>query len=57
MCRWLFVRMLLRKATRDEDFGAAQELKAKVEGTPVQALVGPEVSRRLRLSHFKTIGT
>ena len=49
--------MILRKAMRDEDYGAAQELKAKVEGTPVQALVGPEVSRRLRLSHFKTIGT
>jgi hypothetical protein len=34
-----------------------QELKAKAEEIPLQAWVGPEVSRRLRLPHFKTIGT
>ena len=35
------------RSTRDEDFGAtAQELKGKAEEIPVQAWVGPEVSRR-----------
>jgi len=46
------------RSTWDEDFGAAaQELKAKAEAIPVQAWVGPEVSRRLRLPHLKTVGT
>ena len=46
------------RSTRDEVSGAtAQELKAKAEANPVQAWVGPEVSRRLRLRHFKTVGT
>jgi hypothetical protein len=29
----------------------------KMEGKPLQALTGPECSRRLRLPDFKTIGT
>jgi len=29
----------------------------KGKGIPVQALAGPEISRRLRLADFKTVGT
>lgn len=46
------------RSTRDEDFGAtAQELTAKVQAILVQPWVSPEVSRRLRLRHLKTVGT
>jgi hypothetical protein len=31
--------------------------KCKGKAIPLQAWTGPEVSRRLRLSDFKTIGT
>jgi len=31
--------------------------KGKGKATPLQAWTGPEASRRLRLSDFKTIGT
>jgi hypothetical protein len=31
--------------------------KGKVKAIPLQALTGPEGSRRLRLPDFKTIGT
>jgi hypothetical protein len=34
-----------------------RELKGKGKAIPLQALTGPEGSRRLRLSDFKTIGT
>jgi hypothetical protein len=32
-------------------------LSVKGKAIPLQALTGPEVSRRLRLPDFKTIGT
>jgi len=32
-------------------------LKGKCKAVPLQAWTGPEGSRRLRLSDFKTIGT
>jgi hypothetical protein len=32
-------------------------VKAKVKAIPLQALTDPEVSRRMRLQDFKTIGT
>jgi hypothetical protein len=33
------------------------ELKGKGKAIPIQALTDPDVSRRLRLSDFKTVGT
>jgi hypothetical protein len=33
------------------------QVKGKGKAIPLQALTGPEGSRRLRLSDFKTIGT
>jgi hypothetical protein len=33
------------------------EVKGKGKAIPLQALAGPEGSRRLRLQDFKTIGT
>jgi len=39
-------------------FKHAEEIrKGKVRAIPLQAMTGPEVSRRLRLPDFKTIGT
>jgi len=35
----------------------SQTIKDKVKAIPVQALTDPEVSRKLRLQDFKTIGT
>jgi hypothetical protein len=34
-----------------------QQVKGEGKAIPLQALAGPEVSRRLRLPDFKTIGT
>jgi hypothetical protein len=33
------------------------KVNGKGKAIPLQALTGPEVSRRLRLPYFKTIGT
>jgi len=33
------------------------ELDLKVKAIPLQAWIGPEVSRRLRLPDFQTVGT
>jgi hypothetical protein len=37
--------------------GTLYESKGKGKAIPLQAWAGPEVSRRLRLPDFKTVGT
>jgi hypothetical protein len=49
-------------AERGEDFSPFildhhYKNKGKSKTIPLQALTGPEVSRRLRLQDFKTVGT
>jgi hypothetical protein len=38
-------------------FGYLKKIKVKGKAIPLQALTGPEGSRRLRLPDLKTIGT
>jgi hypothetical protein len=40
-----------------KEYSLLQNRKGKGKAIPLQALTGPEVSRRLRLPDFKTIGT
>jgi hypothetical protein len=42
---------------RTQDPNYRNVVKGKVKAIPLQAWTGPEVSRRLKLPDFKTIGT
>jgi hypothetical protein len=53
----LFYRHTTSKTGRIHPFKTVKKANGKGKATPLQAWTGPEVSRRLRLPDFMTIGT
>jgi hypothetical protein len=53
----LIVLQLVKKFGAIIEWNSKSKSKAKGKAIPLQALTGPEDSRRLRLPDFKTIGT